>query len=206
MVAQNIDLQINRREVLNLAWLASLGFFLIPVSGVTVLFAFPRLREGEFGGQFVLGKVSDVFPQADGDPGVNFAGKFWLSRTADGSILAIYKVCTHLGCLYNWQPEEHKFICPCHGSEFELDGTYIRGPAPRSLDRLVIRLFDETGKEIAATGEEGFAIAEVNENWLVTVDTGSRIRGIPKFEKYPTSEKETQDKSTPEATESTIAA
>ncbi len=80
---------INRREFLNLAWLASLGFFLIPVGGVTLLFAYPRFKQGEFGGQFVLGRIGEVFPQPDGDPGSNTKGKFWLSRLEDGSLLAL---------------------------------------------------------------------------------------------------------------------
>lgn len=188
MAANEPGSSLNRREALNLVWLASLGFFLVPIGGVTILFAFPRFREGEFGGRFELGTVGEVFPQTEADPGVNTKGKFWLSRPADGSILAIYKVCTHLGCLYNWQSQEHKFICPCHGSQFQLDGTYIRGPAPRSLDRFAVHLFDDAGNEVAATDEEGNAIAGADENWMVVVDTSDLIRGKPQGETYPTSD------------------
>ena len=180
--------EVTRREFLNLAWLASLGFFLIDIGAVTVLFAFPRFKEGEFGGRFVLGKVSEVFPEPDSDPAENPKGKFWLSRLEDGSIIALYKVCTHLGCLYNWQGQEHKFICPCHGSQFQLDGTYIQGPAPRSLDRFVVRLLDENGNEVAVTDEEGLALAPPDEDLQVVVETGQLIRGRPSGEKYPTSE------------------
>jgi cytochrome b6-f complex iron-sulfur subunit len=179
---------VNRREFLNLAWLASLGFFLIPIGGVTLLFAYPRFKEGEFGGQFVLGKVGEVFPQPDGDPGSNTKGKFWLTRLEDGSILALYKVCPHLGCLYNWQSVEHKFLCPCHGSQYELDGTYILGPAPRSLDRFVVRVLDESENAVAMTDEEGNAVPLLDENWQVVVETGDLIRGKDREEKYPTSE------------------
>ncbi|GAB4577448.1 MAG: hypothetical protein Fur0022_01790 [Anaerolineales bacterium] len=183
-----ISTPVNRREFLNLAWLASLGFFLIPVAGVTLLFAYPRFKEGEFGGRFVLGKVGEVFPPPDGDPGSNSKGKFWLSRLEDGSILALYKVCPHLGCLYNWQSVDHKFLCPCHGSQYQLDGTYILGPAPRSLDRFLVHLLDEAGNEVAISDEEGNAVSAPNENWQVLVDTGHLIRGHPRGEKYPTSE------------------
>lgn len=187
LLVKESEMAVNRREALNLAWLASLGFFLVPFGGVTILFAYPRFREGEFGGRFVLGKVSAVFPPADSDPGVNPKGKFWLSRPAEGSLLAIYKVCTHLGCLYNWQSQEHKFICPCHGSQFQLDGTYIQGPAPRSLDRFVVHLFDEAGNEVAATDSEGNAVSGAQDDWLVVVDTSDLIRGKPQGEVYPTS-------------------
>jgi cytochrome b6-f complex iron-sulfur subunit len=165
-----------------------LGFFLIPVGGVTILFAYPRFKEREFSGQFVLGKVEEVFSEPDGDPGSNSKGKFWLSHLEDGSILALYKVCPRLGSLYNWQSVDHKFLCPCHGSQYQLDGTYLLGPAPRSLDRFVVRLLDEAGNEVAMTDEEGNAIPFPNENWQVMVDTGDLIRGHPRGVKYPTSE------------------
>ena len=60
-------------------------------------------------------------------------------RTQDNRVAAIYKVCTHLGCLYNWDNSTVRYRCPCHGSQFQLDGTYIADPAPRrrSLPRLL---------------------------------------------------------------------
>jgi cytochrome b6-f complex iron-sulfur subunit len=175
----------SRREFLNAAWMASLGFLLVDLGGVTYYFAKPILRSGEFGGLFNLGRAGDVFPEPGGDP-VNFPkGKFWLSRTADNRILAPYKVCPHLGCLYNWNPPAGIFLCPCHLSQYELDGTFIDGPAPRSVDRFVIRLLDENGKEVAATDEEGDPLALPNEDLKVVIDTGNLIRGKAKGAKYP---------------------
>ena len=39
--------------------------------------------------------------------------------------------CTHLGCALKWNPQEHTWDCPCHGSRFEKDGTLIDNPAKR---------------------------------------------------------------------------
>ena len=68
-------------------------------------------------------------------------------------MLAIYKVCTHLGCLYKYAPSNTRFECPCHGSKFHLDGTKIleEGPAPRSLDRFVIEIRDAAGSVVSST-------------------------------------------------------
>jgi cytochrome b6-f complex iron-sulfur subunit len=44
--------------------------------------------------------------------------------------------CTHLGCRYKWNPERRIFECPCHGSEFDIQGRVIRGPASRPLPRM----------------------------------------------------------------------
>ena len=39
--------------------------------------------------------------------------------------------CTHLGCALKWNPQEHTWDCPCHGSRFEQDGKRIDNPAKR---------------------------------------------------------------------------
>jgi cytochrome b6-f complex iron-sulfur subunit len=46
---------------------------------------------------------------------------------------AIKPRCTHLGCTVNWKPEQHRFVCPCHGSQYDEQGRVIHGPARRSL-------------------------------------------------------------------------
>jgi len=45
----------------------------------------------------------------------------------------INAVCTHLGCVVPWNASENKFMCPCHGSQYNSEGKVVRGPAPLSL-------------------------------------------------------------------------
>ena len=45
----------------------------------------------------------------------------------------INAVCTHLGCVVPWNAGEDKFMCPCHGSQYDAAGKVVRGPAPLSL-------------------------------------------------------------------------
>jgi cytochrome b6-f complex iron-sulfur subunit len=173
--------KINRREFLNLAWLASLGFMTLSLGGVTYLFVMPRFKEGEFGGSFDVGAPSEL-PETTAGPGNFPKGKFWLSNTEAG-VLALYKVCTHLGCLYSWSEQEFRFKCPCHGSQFEKEGVFIQGPAPRSLDQFIVRAVDaQTGEILAETPEDGgpMPIPTNGENVRIVVDTGKRIKGLPK--------------------------
>jgi len=176
--AQEENKAINRREFLNFAWLASLGFLAVNMAGVTYLFAMPRFKEGEFGGTITVGKAADL-PPAGTSP-LNFPKvKLWLSNTEEG-VTALYKVCTHLGCLYTWREQEDKFVCPCHGSQFTLDGEYILGPAPRSLDRFVVQVFDPNTNEMLAEAPDGEPLAlPDNPDAVIRVDTGRRINGKP---------------------------
>ncbi len=169
--------RLTRRELLNYAWLASLGILLVDIAGVGFLFAMPRFREGEFGGVFTIGPASNL-PSVNAPPANYPKGRFWLSRTEQG-VLALYKVCTHLGCLYTWNDQEGKFICPCHGSQFQRDGTYILGPAPRSLDRFVVQVLSANGQVIAETDSQAGGPLPVSDdpNITVKVDTGRKILG-----------------------------
>lgn len=62
-----------------------------------------------------------------------------LITTLNDKMIAIYKdqqhyygyipVCTHLGCILKYNPLEHTFECPCHGSRFDHHGQVEDGPA-----------------------------------------------------------------------------
>ncbi len=43
------------------------------------------------------------------------------------------KRCPHLGCALQWNPQEHSWDCPCHGSRFTADGKLIDNPATGDL-------------------------------------------------------------------------
>ena len=52
---------------------------------------------------------------------------------ASGEPLAIRPKCTHMGCIAKWQDQYHEFVCPCHGSRYDLVGRVTKGPAKRPL-------------------------------------------------------------------------
>lgn len=45
------------------------------------------------------------------------------------------KRCPHMGCALKWNPQEHSWDCPCHGSRFTEAGTLIDNPATGNLDK-----------------------------------------------------------------------
>ena len=56
------------------------------------------------------------------------------------TVIAYNTVCPHLGCFVDYRPKHQDYFCPCHDSNFALDGTLKKGVSPRGMDSLdVIR-------------------------------------------------------------------
>jgi len=125
----------SRRNFLKLG-VGALGMLALAEMGAaSLVFLQPRSLEGEFGGVVAAGAV-DSFP-----PGsvTEFPdGRFFLIRSQDGGFLAVYRKCTHLGCAVSWQAGEQRFVCPCHGSNFDFHGNVENPPAPRALDTFAV--------------------------------------------------------------------
>ncbi|WP_255767553.1 Rieske 2Fe-2S domain-containing protein [Haladaptatus halobius] len=54
-------------------------------------------------------------------------------RDEDGTVHPVSAVCTHIGCLVDWNDGEQSWDCPCHGSRFDCDGEVLDGPANSAL-------------------------------------------------------------------------
>ncbi|MHC5727914.1 MAG: QcrA and Rieske domain-containing protein [Nostoc sp.] len=61
------------------------------------------------------------------------AGPVLVIGTSKAKMTAVNPTCTHAGCTVAWKAEAKKFTCPCHGSEFGVDGKVQKGPATNPL-------------------------------------------------------------------------
>lgn len=57
-----------------------------------------------------------------------------------GTYVAFDLVCPHQGCVVEYSPQAQRFICPCHGSQFNgRTGAVLNGPAPTGLGRIPVK-------------------------------------------------------------------
>lgn len=65
----------------------------------------------------------------------NDAPAIIIDRT-DKGLVALSKVCTHLGCLLEYDRDRKGLFCPCHAGVYDLEGNVVSGPPQRPLTRL----------------------------------------------------------------------
>jgi cytochrome b6-f complex iron-sulfur subunit len=162
--------QVSRRRVLQIGFWTALLTLLGAIGATIVNNIYPRGLTG-FGSQIFVGTVDQLQP---GGFIRNLEAKTWVMRLGpeqaaregapEGSIIALYHKCPHLGCTVPWRPEfsfpdprnnqeryAGWFRCPCHGSTYSFTGTYVFGPAPRSMDTFELTL--DGGNIVVNTGK-----------------------------------------------------
>ena len=61
-------------------------------------------------------------------------------RKDKGVIRALSSVCPHLGCTLGWDAAANRYLCPCHDTLFEVDGSFVSGEAKRAMDDLPVTI------------------------------------------------------------------
>lgn len=134
----------DRREFLSRAWWVSAGLLALIGVVAAVVNLWPRAKSGLFGRKESAGNVQDFPPgSVTYFPDYRFYIVCLPLKGGGKGLLALYRRCTHLGCVVPWLPEEPsedslaplgRFHCPCHGSIYNRYGEVVSGPAPRPLD------------------------------------------------------------------------
>jgi len=98
---------------------------------------------GQYGDLVTGGDVESVEQIKRGSGAIIRRGlsKVAVYRDVHGKVIERSALCTHLGCVVQWNDGEKTWDCPCHGSRFDPEGRVLNGPAiadlkPSSAEKL----------------------------------------------------------------------
>ena len=64
-----------------------------------------------------------------------------LFRSSENKVYALSRICTHEGCSVDFDMNQNRLICPCHGANYEAsDGSVISGPTTKSLAKIKVEI------------------------------------------------------------------
>ncbi len=133
-IAEQPGIDLSRRRfllgALGLAVTATIGGIVVPIIG----YLWPPTRRAVGSAARVLvGSTKDLpVGQAQVLP-VNDKPVI-VVNTAQGGIKAFSAICTHLGCVVEWNQSKQYIMCPCHDGRFNATtGAVISGPPPAPL-------------------------------------------------------------------------
>lgn len=134
--------QVSRRQFLNYTLTGVGGFMGAALLAPMVGFAIDPLLRAEKESDFVyimdLDEITTepqrktfVIDQVDGWYESKVEKTAWVFKDDEGNILALSPVCTHLGCMVDWNTNEpNEFFCPCHDGRYDKLGVNIPNTPP----------------------------------------------------------------------------
>ena len=79
---------------------------------------------------FVLKQSPEMAKKAQANP----KDKDRLIKIGNDYFMVCVGLCTHLGCIPGYNPDEESFLCACHGGMYDFTGEVTKAPPPRGLD------------------------------------------------------------------------
>lgn len=120
-----------RRRALDAILTAMGAISAIALLWPAVSYVLPVRKRGG-GGERVSAGKQEGWAVWDGRK-VSLQGKPAVVIRTDSGFRAFSAVCTHLGCIVQWNSATRDFECPCHAAKFNADGQIVSGPPPRPL-------------------------------------------------------------------------
>jgi len=63
-------------------------------------------------------------------------GQILVDHSSANQYNAFSSICTHAGCTVSgFDSSNSQFVCPCHGSRYDLSGNVVQGPASSALQQ-----------------------------------------------------------------------
>lgn len=131
----------DRRAFLRGLLRGSLAVGLLSLLGGMIAYLFPSERRGlNPRGRLRVARVEEI-PQGGGKQLIFRGEPVWVLHLK-GGFVGLSAVCTHKGCILNWDEKRRTLTCPCHGGLFDVGGNVLAGPPQRPLTRLRAEVLD----------------------------------------------------------------
>ncbi|MDR3625751.1 MAG: ubiquinol-cytochrome c reductase iron-sulfur subunit [Ignavibacteriaceae bacterium] len=93
--------------------------------------------QGSISGNTVIVTVDSSSPlsKTGSAAAINYTnGQLLVDHPSGNQFTALSSICTHAGCTVSgFDSGSNQFVCPCHGSRYDLSGNVVQGPASQAL-------------------------------------------------------------------------
>jgi len=132
---------MSRRTFLD--WLLGGGLlaWMLGLVAPMISYVWPAQRRGPSVQTVSAGKVGD-FPEWHSKI-VAVGGQPVIVVHTPQGFRAFSAICTHLGCIVDWDAGRKQIACPCHAGFFDLNGKVVSGPPPKPLPEHGVIVVDD---------------------------------------------------------------
>lgn len=124
---------LTRRKSLQLLLAFSITATAAGIIGPIIAYLWPQASGASYGGPTDVGGVADFAVGAGTIVSVNDKPVIVVNNKT-GGLKAFSAICTHLGCIVQWDETKTAIHCPCHDGIFSpANGNVVSGPPPRPL-------------------------------------------------------------------------
>jgi cytochrome b6-f complex iron-sulfur subunit len=129
---------MKRRKFLQiiLTFLGSITFFSFAYALVKFLSALPAARAGN---KKLVIRKSDI-PSGEARNIIYGNIPAVIVNRPEKGFIAFSRVCTHLGCLVEYNERKQIFLCPCHAGIYDVEGNVVSGPPPKAMSTIPLRI------------------------------------------------------------------
>lgn len=139
---QSVPTPVTRRKslqlMLGLAVTATFAGIIVPI----ISYLWPQESTTGYGGPTDVGATADFAPDSGTVTSVDGKPVMVINSKTNGW-KAFSAICTHLGCVAQWDTRKTIIHCPCHDGYFNpTNGTVVSGPPPHPLTAYEVAVKD----------------------------------------------------------------